>query len=365
MQHHQAGAWIGAWNWAMATAWLLLLLAALLLPAAPVRAEEPPIPLRVIGSYDHTEMYAAYEEPFWTQQVPALTGGLLHPSIAPLDRAGIREPELFSLIRLGVLPVATVPLALATGDDPELSIVDLPALNPDLGALRRSLAQWRPHLQAVLAERYDIQLLALLTPTAQVIFCREPFAHLADVARRRVRVGSVAQGELIEALGGTALMLPLPLVVPAIRDRAVDCAITGSMPGNRIGLHRVTSHVSRLPVSWFVSAVAMNGAVWRNLPEAVRQPLQAGLARLETAVLDGAEAAIEDGFACDAGLPSCTGGTPGHMTVVNDRWDEAERRRLLQDVLLPRWVARCGADCATTWDRIAAPELGLHIRPPP
>ena len=77
----------------------------------------------------------------------------------------------------------------------------------------------------------------------------------------------------------------------------------------------------------------------------------------------GAEAAIEDGFACDAGLPSCTGGTPGHMTVVNDRWDEAERRRLLQDVLLPRWVARCGADCATTWDRIAAPELGLRIRP--
>ena len=272
MQHHQAG----AWNRAKATAWLLVL-AALLLPAASVRAEEPPIPLRVIGSYDHTEMYAAYEEPFWTQQVPALTGGLLQPSIAPLDRAGIREPELFSLIRLGVLPVATVPLALATGDDPELSIVDLPALNPDLGALRRNLARWRPHLQAVLAERYDIQLLALLTPTAQVIFCREPFAHLADVARRRVRVGSVAQGELIEALGGTALMLPLPLVVPAIRDRAVDCAITGSMPGNRIGLHRVTSHVSRLPVSWFVSAVAMNGAVWRNLPEA-RAPAPAGRA---------------------------------------------------------------------------------------
>ena len=205
-----------------------------------------------------------------------------------------------------------MPLALAAGDDPELSIVDLPGLNPDMATLRRSLAQWRGHLEQVLADRYDIRLLALLIPTTQVVFCREAFTGLQDLKGRRIRVGAVAQGDLLTAVGAIPVVLPLAEVVAGIRGHTIDCAVTGSMPGNQIGLHRVTSHVSTLPLNWFVSAVAMNGAIWRSLPEDIRAALAEGLARLEQAVLDGAEAAIDDGFACDAGLPRCTGGSRGH-----------------------------------------------------
>ncbi|WP_052213666.1 TRAP transporter substrate-binding protein DctP [Belnapia sp. F-4-1] len=336
---------------------------ALLLPLCLARAQEVPHRLKVLGFYTHTGLFADFEEPFWIREVPALTGGRLLPSTTPLDRAGIRESELLSFLRLGVVQGATVPLALAAGDDPELSVVDLPGLNADLPALRRSLAQWRPHLTAVLEERYDIHLLGLLVPTTQVVFCREAFARLGDVAGRRVRVGSVSQGELIEALGGIALAMPLNAVPAAMRSRTLDCAVTGPMPGNRIGLGEVATHVSRLPLSWFVSALVVNGAAWRSLPEAERQALHSGGARLEQRVIDGAEAAIEDGFACNAGLPRCAGGQRARMTVLDERWDEAERRRLLRDVLLPRWVARCGADCAQVWNQVAAASLGLWLEP--
>ncbi|WP_176849674.1 TRAP transporter substrate-binding protein DctP [Belnapia rosea] len=341
----------------------MVMVLALLLPLALARAEAPSVTVKVLGFYTHAGLYAEFEEPFWTQRVPRLTEGRLQPSITPLDRAGIREAELLSFLRLGVLQVATVPLALAAGDDPELSIVDLPGLNPDLPSLRRNLLEWRRHLATVLEERYDIQMLALLVPTTQVLFCREPFSRLDDMAGRRIRVGSVAQGELLEALGGTATVMPLNLTPAALRDGKLDCAVTGPMPGNRIGLAQVTSHVSRLPLSWFVSAVAVNGATWRGLPEATRRALQAGIAELEAQVMDGAEAAIEDGFACNAGLPRCVGGIRGRMVVVDEQWDEPERRRLLREVLLPRWVARCGADCAATWNRIAAPSVGMRAEP--
>lgn len=354
------GCWGTGYRW-WALARRLPLALALLLPLALARAEEQPTVLKVLGFYTHAGLYAEFEEPFWRREVPALTQGRLRPEITPLDRAGIRETELLSFLRLGVLSVATVPLALAAGDDPELSIVDLPGLSPDLPALRRNIMQWRHHLATVLAERYDTHLLALLVPTTQVVFCREPFARLDDVAGRRVRVGSVSQGELIEALGGTALVMPLIAVTAALRDRVIDCAVTGPMPGNRIGLPAVATHVSRLPLSWFVSAVAVNGAVWRSLPESVRQAVQSGTAGLERRVLDGAEAAIDAGFACNAGLPRCIGGTRGRMVVIDERWDEAERHRLLREVLLPRWVARCGAACARTWNDVAAPSLGLQI----
>ena len=347
---------------------LVRAIAALALLALGIRpgdaaAQESPIPLRVVGFYTHAGLYAEFEEPFWTRQVPLLTHGRLRPSIAPLERTGIRESELLSLIRLGVLPVATVPLALAAGEDPELSVVDLPGLNPDLPMLRRSLAQWRGHIAQVLEDRYDIQLLALLIPTTQVIFCREAFTGLADIKGRRVRVGAIAQGDLLEAVGAIPHLLPLPEVVAAISSQRIDCAITGSMPGNRIGLHRVTSHVSTLPINWFVSAVAMNGTIWRNLPEPVRAALAKGVAGLEEAVIDSAEAAIADGFACDAGLPRCSGGSPGRMVVVPERWDEPQRRRLLETVLLPQWLHRCGQDCAAVWNRIAAPAQGIWMRP--
>ena len=35
----------------------------------------------------------------------------------------------------------------------------------------------------------------------------------------------------------------------------------------------------------------------------------------------------------------------------------------LAGTLLPRWVARCGADCAATWNRIAAPSVGMRAEP--
>ncbi|MDN3565305.1 TRAP transporter substrate-binding protein DctP [Paeniroseomonas aquatica] len=340
-----------------------------LLAAGPGRAEEapgrPPIPLRVVGFYAHAGLFAEFEEPFWAREVPRITDGRLLPSIAPLETTGIRESELLSLIRLGVLPVATVPLALAAGDDPELSIVDLPGLNPDMATLRRSLDQWRDHLASVLEERYDIRLLALLIPTTQVVFCREPFTGLGDLAGRRIRVGAIGQADLLEAVHAVPRMMPLSEVVTALRARSLDCAITGSLPGNRIGLAAVTSHVSRLPVNWFVSAVVMNGAVWRNLPEPVRAALATGLARMEQAVLAAAEVSIEDGFACNAGRPRCSGGSRGQMVVVDEAWAEPQRRRLLETVLLPQWLRRCGADCAAVWNRIAAPAQGIWARPVP
>ena len=361
MRQRRIGRVFGPWPLRRAITSLALALLALGLPGAG--AQDSPIPLRVVGFYTHAGLYAEFEEPFWTTQVPLLTHGRLRPTIAPLERTGIREPELLSLIRLGVLPAATVPLALAAGEDPELSVVDLPGLNPDLPALRRSLAQWRGHIAQVLEDRYDIRLLALLVPTTQVIFCREPFTGLGDIKGRRIRVGGIGQADLLEAVGAIPQVMPLREVVTAIGNRRLDCAITGSMPGNRIGLHRVTSHVSTLPINWFVSAVAMNGAIWRSLPEPVRAALDRGLDTLEQQVTDSAEAAIADGFACNAGLPRCSGGTPGRMVVVPERWDEPQRRRLLETVLLPHWLRRCGQDCAAVWNRIAAPGLGIWAQP--
>lgn len=328
----------------------------------PARAK-PAVELDVVGGLAGVSQYESYEQPFWTTRVPQLTGGQVHAQIVPFDRSGIRGQEMLQLLRLGVVSFGNVLLALAAADEPELNAIDLPLLSPNIAALRRTVRLWRPRLEAILRERYGLSLLAVYTYPAQVVFCREAFSGLFDLAGRKVRTSSVGQSELVTALGGTPVVIPFAEIVQAMRTGVVDCAITGARSGNAIGLHEVSTHISRLGVSWGVSVFVANQASWNALPQDVRQQLRAGLAKLEEDVWKDAERETQDGFDCNAGRTSCRSGRLGSMTIVEESWqDDARRRQLLSDTVVPTWVQRCGPECGEAWNRSMAAELGVGVK---
>ncbi|RYJ03272.1 MAG: ABC transporter substrate-binding protein [Acetobacteraceae bacterium] len=342
---------------------LAALAAALLLLAGwlPAMAQEAaPILLKVAGGLAGLVQYDRYEAPFWTTQVPRLTQGRVQAEIAPFDRSGIRSQDMPALIRLGVVPFGNIHLAMAAGDEPELNAIDLPVLNPDLATLRQSLALWRPRIARLLLERYGVELLAVYTYPAQVVFCREAFARLDDLRGRRVRVSSVGQAELLEAVGAIPVVIPFAEIMPAMRRQVVDCAVTGSLSGNALGLQTITSHLSRQAISWGVTAFGANRTIWQGLPGLVRDQLQGGLAQLEEEIWQAAGQETEEGFACNAGRPECRLGTPGHMVLLEDSPQERRRRdELLRDAVLPAWVRRCGSECAEAWNATIAPVRGI------
>lgn len=339
------------------------LAAALAFAMPAVANEDGPIRLKVIGGLGQVSQFERYEAPFWTQAVPTLTSGRIVADIAPSDRSGLRGQDMLRLIRLGVVPFGTVTLALAAADEPELNAVDLPALNPDLPALRRSADLWRPRIVELLRERYGIELLALYTYPAQVMFCRRPFAGLGGLAGRTIRTSAVSQSELVSALGATPVVLPFAEIVAAMRGGFVDCAITGTLSGNSIGLHEVATHLSPAAISWGVSLFAANAAAWAALPEPARSALRDGIRALEATIWGAAARETEQGIACNLGRADCDAGRPGRMILVEDRpQDAAGRRALLENVVLPAWVQRCGPECAAEWNRTAGPSLGLVAR---
>jgi TRAP-type C4-dicarboxylate transport system substrate-binding protein len=324
---------------------------------------DPRIELDVVGGLAGVQQYDKHEAPFWMRRVPEITAGRVHAQIVPFDRSGIRGQEMLQLLRLGVVSFGNVLLGLAAADEPELNAIDLPLLSPDMPALRRTVALWRPRLEAMLQERYGLVLLAAYTYPPQVVFCREAFGGLFDLAGRRIRTSSVGQSELVTALGGIPVVIPFAEIVAAMRTGVVDCAITGARSGNSIGLHEVSTHISRLGVSWGVSIFVANQAAWDGLPAERQAELRQGLATLQDEIWDAAEKERQDGFDCNAGHPTCASGRPGRMTVVEESWqDDALRLKLLNDVVLPNWVRRCGADCAAEWNRLMAPELGIRAK---
>jgi TRAP-type C4-dicarboxylate transport system substrate-binding protein len=325
-----------------------------------ISAAEEPLRLKVVGGLADVSQYVRFEEPFWRKRISELTNGRVVGEIAPVDRAGFRAEEMLQLMRLGVVPFGTASLVGVTTEAPALTASHLPAFTPDLASLRQTVRLYRPHLKQILQERYGIELLAVYTYPAQVTWCRRPFNGLGDLAGRRVRTSSVGQTEMFEALGATPVVIPFAGVVQAMKAGVVECAVTGTLSGLAVGLQEVTTHVHSMALTWGVSVFGVNQEAWRALPQDTRDTIRKGVAELEDNIWDSVARETGDGLDCSAGKSSCANGPRGNLTIVPvTPADDSRRRSLLVQTVLPRWVDRCGPDCADAWNRYLGPTLGI------
>ncbi|MBS0643970.1 MAG: TRAP transporter substrate-binding protein [Acetobacteraceae bacterium] len=324
------------------------------------------ISLKVVGGLAGVTQFTKFEKPFWQDEVPRLTNGRVVAEIHPFDQSGFNGQEMLQLMRLGVVSFGTALLAQVAADDPELNAVDLPALNPDMKTLRRTVEVYRPLVARNLATLYDVELLAIYAYPAQVLFCATEFTTLRDMAGRRVRTSSVGQSEMMAALDAIPIQIPFAKIVDAFRREVVDCAITGTRSGGEIGLPEVTTHISPFAISWGLSFFGANRAAWAQLPPEVREQLRGGIRRLEATIWEAAERETEAGLACDTGSPGCVGGRAYHMKLVPvTPADEALRKRLLVQAILPSWISRCGPECVEAWNSTLGVELGIPVKPAP
>jgi TRAP-type C4-dicarboxylate transport system substrate-binding protein len=349
------------------TGWALGLL--LLGPAAsllrPSHAAEAAAPqrLRIVGGLAGINQYTRHEEPFWTRDLPRLSGGRLSAEIVPYDRAGIRGQEVLRLVHLGAVPFGTALLSIAAAEDPELGAPDLAGLNVDIAALRRTTAAFRPYLEKLLRERYGVELLAVYTYPAQVVFCNKPFSGLSDLAGRRVRTSSPTQSDLVEALGGVPVQTGFAEMLSNLKSGNIECAITGTMSGNTIGLHEQTTHIHPMAITWGLSVFVANAAAWEGLGPEMQALLRRELPKLEQAIWAESERETGEGLACNIGAGACAHGRAGHMIEVRSTpADEKRRREILASTVLPRWVQRCGLGCAAIWNQTIGPAVGLEAR---
>lgn len=331
-------------------------------PSFPQRPGNAPQHLRIVGGLAGVNQFTQYEEPFWTRDLERLSGGKANAEIVAFDRAGIRGQEMLRLVQLGVIPFGTAILNLSAIDDAELAMPDLAGLNPDMATLRRSVAAFRPNLKRMLRDRYGSELLALYAYPAQITFCAKPIADLADLRGRRIRVSSATQSDWVTALGAVPVQTAFSDVVANVRNGNLDCAITGTMSGNAIGLHEVTSYMHTLPVNWGIAAFVANGSAWAALPADLQELLQRELPKLEQAIWSDAEIETRNGIACNTGAPTCVAGRKGRMVEVRaSAADLAKRRDILVRNVLAGWLTRCGARCAPEWKQTVGAATGVEL----
>ncbi|MBA4112203.1 MAG: ABC transporter substrate-binding protein [Verminephrobacter sp.] len=321
---------------------------------------------RVVGGLAGISQYTRWEEPFWTRELPRISGGRFRADIVPFDRAGVPGEEMLRLVQLGVVPFGTALLSSLTATFPQYTAPDLAGLNPDIASLRASVAAFRPYLEQTLRKEQGVEVLALYVYPAQVLFCRKPLAGLSDLSGRRVRVSSAGQADFVGALGAVPVHTAFAQIVRSMEAGSMDCAITGTMSGNTLGLHAITTHLHAMPITWGLAIFGANRAAWEALPPDLRALLRQELPRLEASIWEESERDTAQGIACNSGAPSCTAGRKGQMLVVPlSEQDERRRQEIFRQTVLPRWLQRCGPRCTDIWNQTIGAARGLGTQKTP
>jgi len=321
----------------------------------------PVLKLRIVGGLGGLNQYTQQEEPFWSRELARLSHGKYSADIVPFDRAGVPGNDMLRLMQLGVMPFGTTLISSLAQPYSVYAAIDLAGLNPDLSSLKKSVAAFRPYLENELRQRHNVEMLALYTYPAQVVFCKQAFSGLTDLAGRHVRVSSATQSDFVAALGATPVRTGFGEIMANMKSGNTDCAITGTMSGNTLGLHRVTSHIHSLPITWGLAVFGANKTAWDALPPDLKALLSRELPHLEASIWRASEHETAEGLACNTGRPNCKTGIQGKMQIVAlSTSDDLLRQQMLLSTVLPGWLKRCGASCALVWNQT----IGASLNPP-
>ncbi len=348
----------------MKSPWFMTLAIGALVGAAPALAQQkveglPKTQLQVVGGLSNLTAFQEFEQPFWTKTVPELSGGQVTATIKGFNEMGLKGPEIMRLIGQGVIPIGTATLAYFASDNAINEAIDLAGIAPDAKVAREVTDAFEPVYQRFY-EQSGVQVLGLSTYPAQVLFCNAPISGLADIRGKKVRTSSRTTGEFVQALGGSSVTLPFGDVVPALQNGVVDCAITGSLSGYSAKWYEVSTHLLALPINWNQQIHAANLAHWNKLDPKVRDFLQANLRVMIDAIWDDAAEKTQMGYDCNTGSANCPLPVKGQMKLVEP--SEADREllhRITVETVVPKWAARCSAECVKEWNATVGKLLGI------
>jgi len=338
-----------------------------LLAAGPALAQQkveglPRTELQVVGGLSNLTAYQNFEQPFWTKTVPELSNGQVTATIKGFNEMGLKGPEIMRLISQGVIPIGTATLAYFASDNAINEAIDLAGIAPDAKVAREVTNAFEPVYDRYYAKN-GVKVLGLSTYPAQVLFCNTPISGLADIRGKKVRTSSRTTGEFVQALGGSSVTLPFGDVVPALQNGVVDCAITGSMSGYSAKWYEVSTHLYALPINWNQQIHAANLAYWDKLDPKVQDFLQKNIRVTIDAIWDAAARETQMGYDCNTGSPDCSLPVKGKMKLVEPTdADRALLKKITAETIVPKWAARCSAECVQDWNATVGKLLNITAK---
>lgn len=338
-------------------------IAASMLVSWPLLAQElPKTHLKVTGGLSNLTAYTDYEKPFWTKTIPEKSKGQVTAEIKGFNEMGIKGPELLRLLGSGVLEFGTATLSYFASDNPINEAIDLAGLSTDVKTAREVTKAFEPIYAKLYGDTNNVKLLGISTYPGQVIFCNAEIKGLADLKGKKVRTSSRTTADFVEALGGSSVTMAFGEVVPALQNKVVDCAITGSLSGYSAKWYEVLTHLVALPINWNQQIHAVNGKAWAKFSPDLQKFLQTEVNGLVDQIWDAAAKQTQEGFDCNTGAAACTLPVKGKMTLVEPSAADRELLAKVRQVVIDKWAARCSAQCVNDFNATIGKVVGVTAK---
>ena len=328
--------------------------------AAPAFAED----LSVVGSWSGLPLHIEYEAPFWSEKLPAASGGEINVSLTTHNQMNLGVGDVFRLLGDGVYDVAMTVADYAVADAPELEGLDVPLLALTADEAKAMVDAARPMVSDIYHDRFNSHVLAIAPYPPQVVFCNAEISSLDDLAGKKVRGSGRMTTLFLEALGAEGVNVSFSEVPGALQKGVVDCAITGAGSGYSAGWWEVSTHLLPIPLGGWDSVVtAMNLDKWNSLSPEMQELISTQVAtEFEAPAWATAQNALANDVACLTGNGECASGEARSMTLVEVSDADFEKARgVLVDKVLPDWAERAGGDWGTRWNESVGAVVGVTI----
>ncbi|PWQ96431.1 transporter [Leucothrix arctica] len=316
--------------------------------------------IKAVGTWGYFTNYQKHEGPFWNERVAQVTDKQIVSEITPQTELDLQGIEIMRLVKQGVFDFA---FGLPGYVSPESAIfegADLSSLTQDIDVQRQVSESYFPTLSQAFKEKYNAQLMTLYPFPSQMIWCKSLVSGIHDLKGKRIRVYLETLSDFVEGVGATPVNAPYKEVPDALLNGSIDCAITGTMSAYTTQLYEIAPYGFKLRVGWGLAFGAMNMDKWNLLDKPLQTTLQNEMNKLTDEMWRETATEDEVALACLSTGP-CSLGEIGNMTLVEPlAADLAIRDKVARDVILPRWVKRCGPECTANWNRTVGKVLDLR-----
>ncbi len=342
---------------------IFLFSAALLtvLTASPAFSAEKDF--RVVGSWSNLTMYKQFEEPFWTQELPAATDQQFTASMTNLGQIGFGGAAVLRQLGRGTFDVVHTVINYVVSDSPELAGLDFPVLAPDLDLAYEVTEAYRPIIDKYLQQNFNAKLLSIVPYPAQVLFSRVEIDGLDDLRGKKIRASGWTTARFLDAAGAAGVTLDFSEVPQSLQRGVVDGAVTGSLSGYSAGWGEVSNYVYPMPIGgWDHVIGVMNLDTWNSLTTEQQEQIQALITeKLEKPGWEVTLKETREGIECLTGQ-DCPYGAPNNLTEVpvTDE-DLAKARELLIDDVIPAWANTVKPEVVREWNETIGKKVDITI----
>lgn len=244
----------------------------------------------------------------WEKAVEEQSGGRIDVQLFPSMQLGGKPPQLFDQARDGIVDVSWTLLGYTPGRFPIAEVFELPFMSGTAAQTTAALQEFQAKYLG--DEMAQVKPLLLHAPAGYKFHMRSgPIASLADLKGKKIRAPSRAMTDALNALGATAVGMPVPEVAQALTTGVIDGAqipweVVGSLRVEEITNAHTEIGVENGGMSTAVMALVMNRAKYDDLPDDLKKVIDdnsgAALAALAGEAFDRVEAAERQKF-LDAG----------------------------------------------------------------